>query len=89
MYCLTSYDSPIGLLTLGSDGKHLTGLWIQGQKYFGGCLLYTSNVNWYFRLRRLLFVFFLLVVMVLPFYVPTQSRHNRKYAGTIDFKGFF
>ena len=24
MYCLTSYDSPIGLLTLGSDGKHLT-----------------------------------------------------------------
>ena len=22
--------------TLGSDGKHLTGLWIQGQKYFGG-----------------------------------------------------
>lgn len=36
MYCLTSYASPIGLLTLGSDGKHLTGLWIQGQKYFGG-----------------------------------------------------
>lgn len=28
MYCLTSYASPIGLLTLGSDGKHLTGLWI-------------------------------------------------------------
>ena len=36
MYCLTSYASPIGLLTLGSDGKHLTGLWIQDQKYFGG-----------------------------------------------------
>ena len=36
MYCLISYASPIGLLTLGSDGKHLTGLWIQGQKYFGG-----------------------------------------------------
>ena len=36
MYCLTSYASPIGLLTLGSDGKHLSGLWIQGQKYFGG-----------------------------------------------------
>ena len=38
MYCLTSYASPIGLLTLGSDGKHLTGLWIQGQKYFGGAI---------------------------------------------------
>lgn len=36
MYYAASYDSPVGLLTLGSDGKHLTGLWIQGQKQFGG-----------------------------------------------------
>jgi methylated-DNA-[protein]-cysteine S-methyltransferase len=25
---------PIGMLTLSSDGKNLTGLWIEGQKYF-------------------------------------------------------
>lgn len=32
----TSYPSPLGLLTLASDGKHLTGLWMEGQKGFGG-----------------------------------------------------
>lgn len=28
------YASPVGLLTLASDGENLTGLWIAGQKYF-------------------------------------------------------
>ncbi|MCF0229076.1 MAG: methylated-DNA--[protein]-cysteine S-methyltransferase [Parasporobacterium sp.] len=28
------YDSPLGGITLGSDGKALTGLWFDGQKYF-------------------------------------------------------
>ena len=28
------YDSPIGGITLASDGKHLVGLWFDGQKYF-------------------------------------------------------
>ena len=28
------YNSPIGLLTLASDGDSLTGLWIEGQAYF-------------------------------------------------------
>lgn len=32
----TCYDSPLGLLTLASDGEHLIGLWMEGQKYFGG-----------------------------------------------------
>lgn len=27
--------SPLGLLTLASDGDALTGLWVEGQKYFG------------------------------------------------------
>ena len=31
----TAYHSPVGLLTLASDGQSLTGLWIQGQKYHG------------------------------------------------------
>jgi methylated-DNA-[protein]-cysteine S-methyltransferase len=29
------YRSPIGMFTLASDGDHLTGLWLKGQKYFG------------------------------------------------------
>ena len=32
----TTYPSPLGELTLASDGTALTGLWIKGQKYFGG-----------------------------------------------------
>ena len=31
----TTYPSPLGELTLASDGVALTGLWIKGQKYFG------------------------------------------------------
>ncbi len=34
MYYTTDYQSPVGLLTLASDGKSITGLWIEGQKYF-------------------------------------------------------
>lgn len=30
----TTYDSPLGLLTLASDGEALIGLWLEGQKYF-------------------------------------------------------
>ena len=33
---VTEYDSPVGRLLLGSDGTALTGLWMEGQKYFGG-----------------------------------------------------
>lgn len=32
------YDSPIGKLTLSGDGECITGLWIEGQKYFGRTL---------------------------------------------------
>lgn len=32
----TTISSPLGRLTLSSDGDFLTGLWIQDQKYFGG-----------------------------------------------------
>lgn len=30
------YCSPIGEIHLTSDGENLTGLWLDGQKYFGG-----------------------------------------------------
>ena len=31
---LTTLDSPVGALMLASDGIALTGLWIEGQKYY-------------------------------------------------------
>jgi methylated-DNA-[protein]-cysteine S-methyltransferase len=36
MYYCSSYQSPVGALTLACDGSSITGLWIAGQKYHGG-----------------------------------------------------
>ena len=33
MHYLSHYESPLGAMTMASDGKHLTGLWFDGQKY--------------------------------------------------------
>ncbi|GMO28026.1 MAG: methylated-DNA--[protein]-cysteine S-methyltransferase [Termitinemataceae bacterium] len=38
MYYSTTYPSPVGIITLASDGDNLTGLWIEGQKYHGGTM---------------------------------------------------
>ncbi len=38
MHYITTVPSPVGLLTLASDGEHLTGLWIENQKYFAAGL---------------------------------------------------
>ncbi len=38
MFYTTTYASPIGGLTLASDGANLVGLWLEGQKYFGQSL---------------------------------------------------
>ncbi|MGI6033959.1 MAG: methylated-DNA--[protein]-cysteine S-methyltransferase [Coriobacteriales bacterium] len=38
MYYTTEYESPVGTLTLASDGKSLCGLWLDGQKYHGGTM---------------------------------------------------
>ena len=35
---ITTCRSPVGMLTLASDGDHLTGLWLENQKYFGSTL---------------------------------------------------
>ena len=32
------YDSPLGAMTMASDGDALIGLWFDGQKYFGSTL---------------------------------------------------
>lgn len=39
MYYATNNSSPVGEITLASDGRHLVGLWIEGQKYFGDTIL--------------------------------------------------
>ena len=31
----TDYESPLGRVTLASDGESIVGLWLEGQKYFG------------------------------------------------------
>ena len=33
MHYLSHYESPLGAMTMASDGEHLTGLWFDGQKY--------------------------------------------------------
>ncbi len=38
MYYKTIYPSPLGIITIASDGDNLTGLWIEGQKYHGGTI---------------------------------------------------
>ena len=33
MHYLSHYESPLGAMTMASDGEHLTGVWFDGQKY--------------------------------------------------------
>ena len=34
-WVFTEYSSPVGRLTLAGEGEALTGLWLEGQRYFG------------------------------------------------------
>ncbi|MCI8513738.1 MAG: methylated-DNA--[protein]-cysteine S-methyltransferase [Lachnospiraceae bacterium] len=38
MTCIYHYDSPLGGITISGDGGEITGLWFDGQKYFGDTL---------------------------------------------------
>ena len=38
MDCIHHYDSPLGGMTAASDGDALTGLWFDGQRFFGRTL---------------------------------------------------
>ena len=42
MFYSTTYASPLGTITLASDGESLVGLWIEGQKYFAEGLTETA-----------------------------------------------
>ena len=58
----TICPSPIGSLTLASDGRSLTGLWLEGQKYFARTLppdaVPTDNLPLFARTRRWLESYF-------------------------------
>ena len=45
MYYTTTHPSPVGLLTLASDGESLVGLWLAGQKYHGGTIAEPMTAN--------------------------------------------
>ena len=45
MFYQTDYHSPLGLITMASDGYSITGLWIKGQKYFASTLPSNSLPN--------------------------------------------
>ena len=38
MYYYSEYESPIGRLTIASDGEAVCGLWLDGQKCHGGTI---------------------------------------------------
>ncbi|MDD6189069.1 MAG: methylated-DNA--[protein]-cysteine S-methyltransferase [Clostridiales bacterium] len=38
MYYTAEYSSPVGRITLASDGENIVGLWLEGQKYFAATL---------------------------------------------------
>ena len=38
VYYSTTYQSPVGALTVACDGESIVGLWIAGQKYYGGAI---------------------------------------------------
>ena len=62
----STYNSPLGKITLASDGKNLIGLWIEGQKYFLSSIkselkeqpdleIFTKTTNWldrYFKNKK-------------------------------------
>ena len=39
MYYISKYNSPLGGITVASDGEALSGLWFDGQKYFADRLI--------------------------------------------------
>jgi methylated-DNA-[protein]-cysteine S-methyltransferase len=41
----THYTSPVGSILLAGNGESLVGLWIEGQKYFGGTVEEAMNEN--------------------------------------------
>lgn len=45
MFYMAHYISPLGEITLGSDGNGLAGLWLEGQKYYADKVFETPIEN--------------------------------------------
>lgn len=45
MFFTHEYESPLGMITMASDGESLTGLWFVGQKYYADTLTEDSRVG--------------------------------------------
>jgi methylated-DNA-[protein]-cysteine S-methyltransferase len=60
MFYSTRHVSPLGLITLASDGENIVGLWIEGQKYFAaiGSLEEKSGVPIFARAKKWLDAYF-------------------------------
>ena len=61
MSYISHYDSPLGGITLGSNGEALTGLWFDEQKYFGdtlGNVYETKDVPAFAKAREWLDIYF-------------------------------
>jgi len=62
MTYISKYQSPIGTITLSSDGKGLTGLWFDGQKYYGSTISdetkYDSDLDIFGETKRWLDIYF-------------------------------
>lgn len=77
------YDSPLGGITLSSNGTELTGLWFDGQKYFGDTLeeKYEEKVCRYLSSQPVGWIFILAVKpLILPHhYICRQHRFAKRY----------
>ena len=61
MVFISHYDSPLGGITLASDGEALTGLWFDGQKFFGdtlGCDYQEKDLPVFAQTRQWLDIYF-------------------------------
>jgi methylated-DNA-[protein]-cysteine S-methyltransferase len=61
MEYIQKIKSPVGILTVSSDGKNISGLWIEGQKYFEKTLeqdILEQNLPIFDTLRNWLDIYF-------------------------------
>ena len=61
MHYVMKYHSPLGEITVASDGENIVGLWLEGQKYFAATLnggLREVDIPVFDTVRRWLDVYF-------------------------------
>lgn len=62
MFYSTEFETPIGPVTIASDGQNLIGLWMKGQKYFGasvhGEIVEKADLTIFYRTKDWLMRYF-------------------------------